>query len=416
MNNPLNAFKGISRPIWLLAIINFINRCGAMIMCFLSLYITSGLGYDIVYAGYAMSVYGLGAIAGQQIGGYLTDKIGYRIVQLLSLVTTGLIILILMHTKNFYALCVVLFCLNMVSEAFRPANSVAVSSNSSAELRTRSFSLLRVSFNLAIMIALTLGGWLISQGWFYIFWADALTCFASAIALMLLMPSKDLINKSLAPIHNTTATNTDNIIAPNSTEALPTAGQHAPLSPYKDSTYMRFIAATFLNALAFMQIVWTVPQFFKEVYGWNEFTIGCVSAINGCIVMLVEMPFVHRIESRYASIRLIRYGCIIYAISYLTLTAPLPYKWVAAVMYMVFISFGEMLVMPFSIAWATRRAHKEKEGKYISVYGMSYSTANVIAPLIGTQIIHHLGYTTLWCSIACVAISSLFILNRKLKM
>ena len=404
MNQLFASFRGITRPIWLLAAVNFINRCGAMIMCFLSLYITTALGYDIVYAGYAMSVYGMGAIAGQQVGGFLTDKIGYRIVQLLSLIATGLIIIGLMYVKNFYVLCTVLFCLNLVSEAFRPANSVAVSSNSNEELRTRSFSLLRVSFNLAIMFALTVGGWLITKSWHYIFWADALTCFASATALILLMPA----NKQPTPAP-ASKPSTDSQTAANNNPRQTAADK---ISPYTDKVYLRFIAATFLGALAFMQIVWTVPPFFKQVYHWDEFTIGCVSAINGFIVMMTEMPFVHHIENRYPTLRLIKFGSIFYALSYLALILPINFMWVAAVLYMVLISFGEMLVMPFSITWATRRAVKQQEGKFMSAYGMAYATANIVAPLIGTQLIHNFGYPTLWATIAALALVACLVFNN----
>ena len=95
-------------------------------MCFLSLYITQSLGYGIKEAGYAMAIYGVGAIAGQYIGGRLTDKLGFHSVQLASLISTGVFILAVLQVKEFYTLCTLLFILNMVSEAFRPANSVAI--------------------------------------------------------------------------------------------------------------------------------------------------------------------------------------------------------------------------------------------------------------------------------------------------
>lgn len=381
----LTPFKGLSHRIWLLAMVNFINRSGGMIMCFLSLYITESLHYNLVYAGYAMSFYGVGAILGHRLGGYFTDTWGYQRVQLLSLIATGVMILCLMKVQNFYLLCAVLFLLNTVSEAFRPANTVAISYNSKDENRTRSYSLMRVAFNLAITFALTVGGWLITKSWQYIFWADALTCFASAAVLFIFVPEVHKKSKKTA------ANNPETILK---------------TSPRKDAVYMRFIVATFLGALAFMQIIWTIPPFFKQVYHWNEFTIGCVSAINGAVVMLIEMPLVHRIERLRPALWIIRIGAIIYAISYLILTLPTSFMWVAAVLYMVFISFGEIFVMPFSTTWATRRAPKTQEGNYMSFYGIAYASANILAPLLGTQLIYHFGYRTLWVVIALAALTA----------
>lgn len=384
-------FKGLSHRIWLLAIVNFINRSGGMLMCFLSLYITESLHYSILYAGYAMSIYGVGAILGQQLGGYFTDKIGYQRVQLISLIATGGMMLWLMQVHNFYLLCFVLFFLNTVSEAFRPANTVAISFNSDETNRTRSFSLMRIAFNLAITFALTVGGWLITKSWSYIFVADALTCFASALALFLFVPE---VHRKVKPKPSDTPV-----------EAV------VKTSPYRDVVYMKFMLGTFLGALVFMQIMWTIPPFFKQVYHWDEFTIGLVSAVNGAVVMLVEMPLVHRIERKRPALWIVRIGVLIYALSYLILTLPITFMWLAAIAFMVIISFGEIFVMPFSTTWATKRSPKSQEGKYMSVYGIAYATANIFAPLMGTQIIYYFGFRALWVTIAAIALVAYIVFN-----
>lgn len=378
-------FEGLSKSIWILAFVNLINRCGSMIMCFLSLYITEALGYDITYAGYAMAIYGGGAIAGQQLGGYLTDRIGYKKVQLGSFILTGSMILVLMNMHNFIMLCGVLFLLNMVSEAFRPANSVAISAYSSDETRTRSFSLMRMAFNLAVAFALTMGGWLITLGWHYIFWADALTCFAAGLALFLLVPDGESRKEKVIYTQ---------------------AESPVSVSPYRDKLYRRFIFITFLGAMAFMQIIWTLPPFFKTVYGWDEFRIGAVSAVNGVVVLFLEMPLVHRLEKNWPPLRTIRTGLFIYAFSYLLLCLPPSWQWTSALMYMVFISFGEIMVMPFSITWATRLAPQGRQGQYMSAYGMAYAVANIAAPLMGTQIIYHFGYNILWIVVAAISLAA----------
>ncbi|MBP7184456.1 MAG: MFS transporter, partial [Saprospiraceae bacterium] len=296
----LSSYRDISGRIWLLAMVNFINRCGGMIMCFLSLYITESLHYKLTTAGIAMSFYGIGAVFGQQVGGYLSDKIGYQRVQLWSLMGTGIMILVLMQVRNFYLLCFVLFIQNLVSEAFRPANSVAITANSDLSTRTRSFSLLRVAFNLAITIALSVGGWLITKGWNYVFWVDSFTCFASALTLYFFVPEVHRITKEQRRENKL-------IVANNA-------------SPYKDKTYMRFIFASFLGALAFMQIIWTIPPFFKNVYHWNESQIGLISALNGAVVMLIELPMVSKLEKMMSKLKIIKIGLLVYGLSYLTLT------------------------------------------------------------------------------------------------
>lgn len=381
MNFPsiISSFSGLSPRLWLLALVNFINRFGAMVLCFLTLYLTNHLHFGLQEAGYILSCYGLGAIAGSYLGGFLTDKIGYQKVQLLSLILSGFMLFGLMFIKNYYALCIALFCYNLVAESFRPANSIAIKMNSHEGNRTRAYSLLRTAFNLAITFALSLGGFLILWGWHLIFIADAITCLVAASVLFFFVP--EIHKKEKQTIENKVITISTN-------------------SPYKDKYALLFSFLTLLNAIVFMQIIWTIPPFFKEIYHWNEGTIGVVSAINGFVVMLIEIPLIFLIEGKKPILTWVRIGIICYALSYLFFLIPLTY--LPAILYMVFISFGEIFVMPFSTTWIIQRGSAETQGKYMGMYGISYSLANTIAPIYGTQMISRYGYDALWLSLSVI--------------
>jgi predicted MFS family arabinose efflux permease len=387
-----NSFSGLSPRIWLLFIINLINRSGGMVICFLTLYLTESLHFSLTAAGYAMSFYGLGSVVGQFSGGRLTDTIGYQRTQMIALLGNGLCFFSLLFVESFWVMCVALFVCNAFGEAFRPANSIAVRMNSTPETLTRSFSLLRLAYNLAITIALVGGGFLIAQGWHFIFWVDALTCFAAAAALYFLIPEV----KKATVLPKNTNENTEN-------DALKLAVKPA-ISPYKDGYFLAFIGLTFLCALVFLQILFTVPPFFKNVYHWDEKMIGIVCAVNGVIVMLVEVPLVFGIEKKRSKLWFIILGILLYAISYAVFLLPVSFKWFSALFYMVIISFGEIFVMPFSTNWAMSRAAESNQGQYIALYGTAYSVSIIVAPIIGTQIIDGYGYDALWIFITVVAL------------
>ena len=46
-----DAYVGLPREIWILSLALFINRCGAMVLAFLTLYLTNELGFTIRDAG-----------------------------------------------------------------------------------------------------------------------------------------------------------------------------------------------------------------------------------------------------------------------------------------------------------------------------------------------------------------------------
>ncbi len=405
------SFSGIPRIIWLLSFVSLINRSGAMVVCFLTLYLTQHLHFGIREAGYVTGFYGLGSILGQYIGGRLTDSIGYYRVQLLTLMFNGLILFIAVYIESFAFICAIMFLLSMASEAFRPANQVAIRTHSDEATRTRAFSLVRVSVNLAIGMALSVGGLLVSIGWHWLFWVDGFTCFGASIMLYFFLketrqPTKKELEKKAIEVHSTPSVNE------------PQNAQLSQKSAYKDLKFLVFVILTLVGATVFMQIIWTVPLFFKEVYGWSEAKIGFISAINAITVTFVEMPLIYQIEKKRPMMWFIRLGIGFYAIAYLALIMPNGWAMSIAIFYMIAISFGEILVMPFSTTWATIRSGDARQGEYMALYGMAYSLTNITSPLLGTQIIAAYGYTTLWVLMllmAFVAFIGFYFLSHVIK-
>ena len=384
-----DSFRGIPHNVWLLSLVSLVNRCGGMVIAFMTLYLTQKLGYGIREAGYVMSCFGVGAIAGAYAGGWLTDKVGYYRVQFWSLVSNGLILISLLAVRDFWAMCLLVGVWSFVSDVFRPANVVAIIRNTKPENYTRSFSLMRMSYNLGWTVAPALGGIIVyTFGWEWLFWIDGLTCLAAALLLRLTLRERQVAATSE--------------VEPNPAEST---GGHPEVHPLRDVQYLKFLGLTMLGAIAFMQILWTVPVFFKEVYGWHEGKIGWISAINGALVVLIEMPLIFQIEGKRDRLTWVRLGLVMYAVSYLAFTLFAPgWGMAAALIYMVAISFGEIFVMPFSNSWVSARAGGRKQGQYMAMYTMSYSVSNVLAPMLGTQVIAAWGYDALWYVVAALAL------------
>src|SRR5262245_4323582 len=78
-------FSGLPREVWLLSLATFVQRSGTMVLPFLTLYLTRQQGFTAQEAGGVLSLYGLGAIIGSYVGGWLSDRIGSVMAQVLSL-------------------------------------------------------------------------------------------------------------------------------------------------------------------------------------------------------------------------------------------------------------------------------------------------------------------------------------------
>lgn len=389
-----NSYMGIPRNIWLLSLISLVNRCGSMVISFITLYLTQQLHFSIRDTGYTMSCFGVGALIGAYTGGRLTDKLGYYAVQFWSLVFNGLMLLLLMLVRDFWWMCAAVFAMSLIAELFRPANSVAINRHCTPETRTRSISLYRMAVNLGWTVAPVLGGLLASLGWNWLFWVDGLTCIFAALLLRRLLPPG---------------------AEPDSPPVDPNEAPTTDISPYRDRAFLWFVLLSVINAIVFMQFLWTVPVFFKESYGWTEAHIGLVVALNGLIVFVVEMPLIFRIEGRRSPLFFVRIGLVLYAVAYLSFNMPLGSS-VAALAYIVAISLGEIFVMPFSSNHVYGCMGATRQGQYIALYMMAYSVANTVAPLLGTQVIAAWGYSALWylvMSLAGVAWIGIWWMDRR---
>lgn len=58
-----DAYRGITKSVWILAAIQLINRTGSMVLPFMTVYMTSSLGYSKTQAGLIMSIFGIGSLA-----------------------------------------------------------------------------------------------------------------------------------------------------------------------------------------------------------------------------------------------------------------------------------------------------------------------------------------------------------------
>ena len=57
-----NAYTGLNRRMWLLAVVMLINRCGTMVLPFMTLY-CKHIGYSAQQGGWVVAFYGIGAMA-----------------------------------------------------------------------------------------------------------------------------------------------------------------------------------------------------------------------------------------------------------------------------------------------------------------------------------------------------------------
>ncbi len=364
------SFSNLNRNIWILSLVMFVNRSGNMVLLFSSLYMTRELGFSIADAGLVMSFYGIGSVLGSYFGGWLSDRYRPYDVMIWSLLTSGTVLLLLLLFNTLTGLAAIIFLYAFTADIFRPANSKSIATFSDAENRTRSVSLVRLAVNLGFTVGPAIGGFIaLYLGYYWLFVIDAITTYGAALMLWIYLPRTD----SQVPQQG------NNVLNDSSTSA------------YRDFRYLGFIFFVALYATCFFQIFASIPQFFNKVCHYNEGTIGLLMALNGLIVVLVEMPFVMLMQHRKEIFPFIILGtlCLPLCFTMLLFGKQLMF-W--AIAYTVVITFSEVFAMPFMMNYSLSRPRKERQGQYSALYSIAYGIANIAAPVIGLGTANRYGF------------------------
>jgi predicted MFS family arabinose efflux permease len=377
-----NAYGGLSEAAWLLALIMLINRSGSMVVPFMSMYLTDELKFTIKDAGIILSIFGIGSMLGSYLGGWLTDKFGQFRVQLTSLTIGGLMFIVLGQIRIFELLAIWLFLLSTVTDMLRPANAASVALYAKPENVTRAFSLNRMAVNLGYSIGPAIGGFLAAISYQWLFLADGITCILAGTLFYFFFRNK----KTYSPQKETI----ENPVTNNFKSAL------------HDKNFMLFIFFCTLFAITFFQLIFTLPLYYRDVYGLTESSIGILIGMNGMVVFIFEMVFVYLLGQNAGARNLITAGTILVGISFVMLNMA-DEKWILYVAMMV-LSFAEILAMPFMVTYTVKSSSPKTRGSYMGMYALAYATAFVIAPFMGTRIIAGLGYTALWWIIGIITI------------
>lgn len=388
-----NAYGGLSRATWLLSFTMLINRAGSMVVPFLAIYLKEGLGFSLQKTGLVLTFFGLGSMAGAFLGGWLTDKIGQFRVQIISLISGGLLFFLVANIKSYEMLLIGFFVLSTFVDAVRPANTAAIALYSKPEDVTRSFSLNRMAINFGFSVGPLAGGFLASISFFWLFIADGTTSILAGLLIYFFFRNHKVQSAVIQ----------DKII-------------DRRKSGWHDGKYLLFCLCVVLFAVVFFQLFSALPIYYRDHYKLSQGMIGLLIGLNGLIVFLFEMVLVYLIRPKFALWKLMAFGTLLsgFALVILNLGSGM---WII-ILSMIFLSFGEIFAMPFMATFSVERAGQNNKGSYLGLYSLCYSFAFVLSPLFSTRIIEGFGYGVLWWScgiLVLIAAAGIYFTGREVR-
>lgn len=371
------AFSDLPREVWLLALVCLVNRAGAMVLPFMSLYMTRELGFTAVVAGQILALYGVGAMGGSLLGGWLADRIGAVRTQELAFLGAAVGFVALAHVRSPAALAVTVLVVSTVAETFRPALMTAVALKSPPAVRVRAMALIRLAVNLGMSVGPAVGGILATHHYGWLFYGDALSCTGALVVLYLTVHRQERLT------------------------GVPRGPERSGRSPWTDLPYLGFLLLMVGLICAFFQLFSTWPLYLRSAYGFSEASIGGLLAMNALMIVLFEMVLLRAVE-HLDHLHLAALGALLVCggLAILPLGRSLAFAVVAVLVW----SVGEMLCLPLTNAVAATRAAAGGGGATMGAYSLSFSVAFVIAPAAGTSVYQHLGPAVLWGGVGVLGI------------
>jgi predicted MFS family arabinose efflux permease len=370
------AYGGLPRAAWLLALLEVVNRSGMMVLFFFTLYMTRELGFTVVQAGFVMSAFGAGSMLGTYLGGRLCDRLGAYHVQKLSLGVSGVVLVALQLPRSVWLLALLTLVLAAFSEALHPANAAATAQICAPELRPKGFALHRLAGNLGVSVGPVVGGYLALWDYRWLFWVDGITTLlACGLAFAF----------------------------------LPTAGPHgearvAPVpavSPWRNRAFLRLLPLVLGVGLVFSQFFSTYPLYLRLHYGLPESGIGRLIAVNTLLIVAVEMLLMHGLR-RASPARVVAAGTLLIGLGFGM--TPLGRTAGFAVAGVVVWTLGEMMTMPMLHTLAALRSDPAAMGEYLGLMSLAFATATTFGPAVSTRLWAAAGPEWVWY--ACAALGA----------
>ncbi len=364
------------RKFWIVVGVSFIDHVGGtMLFPFFSLYITQKFNVGMTEAGVVLGIFALSGLFGQMIGGALTDKFGRRNLIIFGLIFSALSTLTLGLVKEFSVLIPLAVVIGLLSDMAGPAHGAMIADILPEQKRQEGFGIMRVVGNLAWIIGPTIGGFVAAKSFLALFVVDAIiSCFVALLFFLFISETKPETHE-----------------------------EHKQESLFKtflgygkvltNKAFMAFLVALILMGLVYQQMYNSLSVYLRDVHNIDPSGYGFLLTASAIVVILFQFSVTRYIKNK-APFVIMAIGTLFYMIGFSMFGFVTAYwLFVAAI---IVVTMGEMLVVPTSQVLVAGFAPEDMRGRYMGVFGMTWSIPGVIAPYLAGVILDNLDPNLLW--------------------
>jgi MFS family permease len=383
------------RAFWIYNVIVFIDRLGGfMLYPFFALYLTQKFEIGMSTVGILFAVFSITGIVGSALGGAIADRMGRKTVIIFSLILSSLSALGMGFAPTIGIFVAVVVLVGTLSSIGHPAHEAVVADLLPPDKRAEGYGIIRVVFNVAVIIAPPVAGLLIANSYLTLFIVDAVISLISAAIVLFALPE----TKPAAHSH-----------AKPETMGQTFAGYgHV----FQDTRFLAFIGVTVMMTLVYMNMNSTLGVYLRDQHGLPEIRYGWLLSINAILVVLFQFWMTRRLE-KYRPMLMMAAGSLLYAIGF-AMYGFVP-TFALFIVAMIIITVGEMVVSPFQQSVVANFAPEHMRGRYMAVSGLSWSISFTVGPYFAGLLLDSANPSLLWvfCGlIGILATLGFLVLNK----
>lgn len=388
-------FNDYPRAFWTYNAIVFIDRLGGfMLYPFFALYLTKKYEIGMATVGILFAVFSVSGMVGNAIGGALADRFGRKGVIIASLLLSALSALGMGFAPTLAVFIAVSVIVGTLGNIGGPAHEAVVADLLPPEKRAEGYGIIRVVFNVAVIIAPPIAGLLVSGSYLTLFIVDAvISVIAAAIVLFALPETKPQAHPDAKP------------------ESM---GQtfSGYLKVFKDVPFLLFIGVTILMTLVYLNMNSTLGVFLRDARGVKEVAYGTLLSINAILVVAMQFWVTHKLE-KFRPMLMMAAGTFLYAVGFAMFGFVNGFVMFATAI--VVLTIGEMVVSPFQQSVVAGFAPEDMRGRYMAVSGLTWSIAYTVGPYFAGLLLDGPQPERLWWvagGIGLLATVGFLLLNR----
>lgn len=376
------------RNFWIVIAITFIDRIGgALLFPFFALYITSKFNVGMTDVGVLFAAFAASSFVGSAIGGALTDRFGRKGIIIFGLIASSFSTVAMGFIGSFQAFFFLALFVGILTDVAGPAHQAMIADILPEEKRADGYGILRVAFNLSVVIGPAIGGFLAARSYLLLFLSDAVISLLTVILIAIFLPE----TKPLAHPD-----------APKETLGGTFAGYG---QVFRNAAFMLFLGAVLLQVFTYMNMNTTLGVYLRNEHGTLESGYGLLLSINAAMVVLMQFPITRRI-TKYPPMLMMAFGTLLYVIGFSMYGFVSTY--IMFVVAMVIITIGEMIVSPVSQALVASFAPEDMRGRYMAVSGVSWMLPFAVGPYLAGLIIDGPKPYLLWYAAGFIGMLSTF--------